>query len=163
MNAPVPTLSKWMLQWLATLSKWMLQCLPYQNGCSSGYLPYQNGCSSAYPIKMDAPVAIYPIKMDALVATLSKWMLQSSGYPIKMDAPAATLSGDWYTGPALGAASLVSASRAEDTGFESRLRRDFSGLSHTSDLKIGTPVANLPGAWHHRVSAGTGRPGVSIL
>ena len=39
----------------------------------------------------------------------------------------------------------------------------FLGLSHTSDLKIGTPVANLPGAWHYRVSAGTGWPGVSIL
>ena len=36
-----------------------------------------------------------------------------------------------------------SASRAEDPGFESRLRRDFSGSSHTSDLKIGTPVATL--------------------
>ena len=35
--------------------------------------------------------------------------------------------------------------------------------SHSSDLKIGTPVAPLPGAWHYRVSAGTGRPGVSIL
>ena len=34
----------------------------------------------------------------------------------------------------------------------------FSGLSHTSDLKIGTPVATLLGAWHCRVSAGTGRP-----
>ena len=38
-----------------------------------------------------------------------------------------------------------------------------SGSSHTSDLKIGTPVATLPGAWCYRVSAGTGRPGVSIL
>ena len=55
------------------------------------------------------------------------------------------------------------ASRAEDTGFESRLRRDFSGSSHTCDLQIGTPVATLPGAWRYRVSAGTGRPGVSIL
>ena len=33
----------------------------------------------------------------------------------------------------------------------------------TSDFKIGTPVATLPGAWRYRVSAGTGRPGVSIL
>ena len=41
--------------------------------------------------------------------------------------------------------------------------RIFSGSSHTSDLKIGTPVATLPGAWRNRVSAGTGRPGVSIL
>ena len=39
----------------------------------------------------------------------------------------------------------------------------FSGSSHTSDLKIGTPVATLPGAWRYRVNTGTGRPGVSIL
>ena len=39
----------------------------------------------------------------------------------------------------------------------------FSGPSHTSDLKIGTPVATLPGAWRYRVTDGTGRPGVSIL
>ena len=38
-----------------------------------------------------------------------------------------------------------------------------SGSSHTSDFKIGTPVATLPGAWRYRVSTGTGRPGVSIL
>ena len=57
----------------------------------------------------------------------------------------------------------ASASRAEDPGFDSRLRRDFSGSCHTSDLKIGTPVATLPDAWHCRVSTGTGRPGVSIL
>ena len=52
----------------------------------------------------------------------------------------------------------ASASGAEDPGFESRLPRDFSGSSHTSDSKIGTPVATLPGAWHNRVSAETGRP-----
>ena len=57
----------------------------------------------------------------------------------------------------------ASASRAEGPRFESRLCRDFSGSSHTSDLNIGTPVATLPGAWRYRVSAGTGRPGVSIL
>ena len=34
---------------------------------------------------------------------------------------------------------------------------------HTSDLEIGTPVATLPGAWHYRVSAETGWPGVCIL
>ena len=39
----------------------------------------------------------------------------------------------------------------------------FSGSSHTSDLKTGTPVATLPGAWRYRVSTGTGWPGVSIL
>ena len=57
----------------------------------------------------------------------------------------------------------ASASRSEDPGFESRLRRDFSESSHTGDLKIGTPVATLPGAWRYRVSAVTDRPGVSIL
>ena len=41
--------------------------------------------------------------------------------------------------------------------------RIFSASSYTSDLNIGTPVATLPGAWRYRVSAGTGRPGVSIL
>ena len=55
-----------------------------------------------------------------------------------------------------------SASEAEDPGFESRLRRDFSGSSHTSELKLDTIVATLPGAWRDRVSAGTGRPGVDI-
>ena len=34
----------------------------------------------------------------------------------------------------------------------------FFGSSFTSDLKIGSP-----GAWRYRVSAGTCRPGVSIL
>ena len=53
--------------------------------------------------------------------------------------------------------------RAENLGFESRLRQDSSGSSHTSDLKIGAPEATLPGAWHYRVSAGTGQPCVNIL
>ena len=39
----------------------------------------------------------------------------------------------------------------------------FYGSSHTSDFKIDTPVVTLPGAWRNRVSARTGRPGVSIL
>ena len=64
----------------------------------------------------------------------------------------------------LGLVVKVSASRAEDPGFESRLRQDFfSGSSHASDLNIGTPVATLPGTWCYRVSARTGWPGVSIL
>ena len=50
----------------------------------------------------------------------------------------------------------ASASRAEDPGY-------FCGSSLTSDFKIDTPVATLPDAWRYRVSAGTGRPGVSIL
>ena len=41
------------------------------------------------------------------------------------------------------------------------MRKEFSGSSHTSDFKTGTPVDTLPGAWHHRVSAGTGRPGLT--
>ena len=58
----------------------------------------------------------------------------------------------------------VLASRAEDSWLDSGLRHvDFSELSHTSDLKIGTPVATLPGAWRSRASAGTGWPGISIL
>ena len=63
----------------------------------------------------------------------------------------------------VGLVAQASASRAEDNRFECRLCRDFCGSSHTSDLKIGTPLANLPGAWRYRVSAGTGWPSVSIL
>ena len=48
----------------------------------------------------------------------------------------------------------ASASRAEYPGFESRLWPDFSGSSHTSDLKIGTPAATLPGPWRYRVNTG---------
>ena len=57
----------------------------------------------------------------------------------------------------------ASASGAEDPGFESRWRRDFSGSSHISDLNTGTPVAALPGAWRYSVSPGTSRSGVCIL
>ena len=58
----------------------------------------------------------------------------------------------------------ASASREEDPGFESRLRREFSGVESDQWLKkIGTPVATLPSAWRYRVSTGTGWPGVSIL
>ena len=39
----------------------------------------------------------------------------------------------------------------------------FPSSSHTCDIKIGTPVAALPGAWRYRVSAGTGWPGFSIM
>ena len=62
-----------------------------------------------------------------------------------------------------GLVGKASASRVEDPGFEFHLLRDFSGSSHTSDSKTGTPVATLPGAWRNRVSTGTGWPGVSIL
>ena len=50
---------------------------------------------------------------------------------------------DYLVGPVVKA----SASRA-DLGFNSHLRhRDFSGLCHTSDLKIDTPLTALPGTW----------------
>ena len=50
-------------------------------------------------------------------------------------------------------------SSAADLGFDSRLHCwDFSGSSHISDLKIGTPVSSLPGAWCYRVSTETGWP-----
>ena len=65
--------------------------------------------------------------------------------------------------PLVGLVVKASASGAEDPRYESRLRRDVFGSSHTSDVKISTPEVTLPGAWHDRVSAGTGRPGVSIL
>ena len=48
--------------------------------------------------------------------------------------------------------------RAEYSGFEPHLWQDFSGSSHTSDFKIGTPVAT-----HYKVSIGTGRPSVNFL
>ena len=57
----------------------------------------------------------------------------------------------------------ATASRVEDPGSNAVCPGIFSGSSHTSDLKIGTPVAILTGAWCYRVSAGTGWPGVSIL
>ena len=57
----------------------------------------------------------------------------------------------------------VSASRAEDPGFKSQLRQDFSRWSHASDLKMFTPMATLSGAWRYTANAGTGPPGVSIL
>ena len=54
------------------------------------------------------------------------------------------------------------ASRAEDPGFESRLRQDFSGVKSYQCLKnsSGYPAGRYR---HYRVSAGTGWPGVSIL
>ena len=68
-----------------------------------------------------------------------------------------------YTDRLVGLVIKASALRAEDPGFLSRLSQNFPGSSHTSDLKIGTQVATLPGAWRYRVSDGTGWPDVSIL
>ena len=64
----------------------------------------------------------------------------------------------------VGLAVKASAWRPACSGFSSYFcHGDFSGSSHTSDLKFGTPVAALPDAWRNMVSAGTGWPGVSIL
>ena len=52
----------------------------------------------------------------------------------------------------------VFSSRAEDPAFESPHAEVFSGSSHTSDLKIVTPVATLPGVWRYWDSGGTGLP-----
>ena len=58
----------------------------------------------------------------------------------------------------------ASVSGAEDLELDSRFHRgDFSGSSHTSDLKIDTPVATLPGAWRYRVTTETSWPGVSWI
>ena len=63
-----------------------------------------------------------------------------------------------------GLAVKMSASRAEDLGFDYHLcHGHYSGSCHTSDLEIGIPVATLPGAWLYRVSTRTGWPSVSIL
>ena len=70
----------------------------------------------------------------------------------------------YYLVALVGLVVEASALTGADLGFDSRLRcRDFSGLSHTCDLKIGTPEAALPGTWHYRVRAETGWPGVRIL
>ena len=58
----------------------------------------------------------------------------------------------------VGVVVKVSALRAADPGFDSCLRRDFPGSSHTSHFDIGTPVATLPDALRYGVSAGTGWP-----
>ena len=49
----------------------------------------------------------------------------------------------------IGLAVKASTSRAEDPGI-------FPGSSHTSDLKIGTPVATLPDAWCYIIESVSG-------
>ena len=69
-----------------------------------------------------------------------------------------------YLDRLLGLVVKASASRADSIpGSNPACAGIFPGSSHTSDLKIGTPVATLPGAWRYRVSTGTGWLGVSIL
>ena len=63
-----------------------------------------------------------------------------------------------------GLVAKASTSRADGPGFESRLRRDFSGVESYQWLEnwhsSGYPAKRLT---FYRVSAGTGWPGVSIL
>ena len=69
-----------------------------------------------------------------------------------------------YTDRLAGLVVKASASGAEDPGFDSRWRRDFSrGRVLPVTSKLALQWLRLPGAWRCRVSAGTGRPGVSIL
>ena len=74
----------------------------------------------------------------------------------------------WSAGSSLGCGFSMMDRLVDLVSGRSRVRIPLapgflSGSSHTGDFKIGTPVATLPGAWHYRVGAGTGRPGVSIL
>ena len=55
------------------------------------------------------------------------------------------------------------ASRAADWVRSPHSPWGLSESSHTDDLKIDTPVANLPGAWRYKVSDWIGWSGVSIL
>ena len=81
-----------------------------------------------------------------------------SGFP----ATVATVTSSWNH--LIGPVGRALALRAEDPGFDSCVCcGDIYGTSHTSDLKIGTPVAALPGAWCYRISTWTGWHGVSIL
>ena len=65
--------------------------------------------------------------------------------------------------PPIGLVVKVSTSRATDPGLIPVCAAGIFPGRHTSDLNIGTPVAHLPGAWHYRVSAGSGWPSVNIL
>ena len=48
-------------------------------------------------------------------------------------------------------------------GKQTCLRLQYGSPRHTGDLKIGTPVAALLGAWRERVSGGSGWVGISRL
>ena len=68
---------------------------------------------------------------------------------------------DYLIGPVV---KVSTSGEADLTEFDSNFcRGSFFRLTHTSDLTVDNPVATLPGIWHHRVSAGTGWPNVSIL
>ena len=124
--------------------------LSFQDKSSS--IPWHGWlCTMLYVV---AAMPIVVVRLPSPLTRLLRHTSSSSSLPLPLSRPPQPPR--WPSGKA-------SASRAEVPGFESHLRRDFFGASHTSDLKIGTPVATLPGVWRYRVSAGTGRPVVSIL
>ena len=92
----------------------------------------------------------------------SSWLIFRLVQPILLIAmPAQKSIGDYRL---VGVVVKASAPRAEDMGSIHAFAVDFfSGSSHASDFYTGTPVAILPDARRYRVSAGTDRPGVSIL
>ena len=63
-----------------------------------------------------------------------------------------------FLGHFIGLVVKASALKAKIPGSNPTCAGTFSGSSLTSDFKIGTPVATLPGAWRYRVSATTGLP-----
>ena len=100
----------------------------------------------------------YDIRVTLLIENFDRSRCQCSSFDSGLR-PVYYLQADRLVGLVV----KTPASGAEGPGFESHSRRDFSGTSHASDSKIGTPVATLPGAWRYRVSAGAGRSGVSML
>ena len=101
----------------------------------------------------DGPKWWYADSLGFLLMLAKKWFIA------KIDPSDATLTGDRLVGLVVRRPPW----ERKIPGLNPAWAWIFSGSSHTSDLKIGTPVATLPGAWHYRVTAGTGWPSVSIL
>ena len=122
-------------------------CVPsYMSGV------HHSSSSSAFPAISEVSTILLLLRSPSI----------SAGFTILLFLrPQLYLYGSPFWGPPRWPSGKASASRAEDPGFESRLRLNFvSRSSHTSDLKIGAPVATLPDAWRYRIGTGTGRPGV---
>ena len=57
--------------------------------------------------------------------------------------------------PRISLVGLAMKAKGGRPGVDSHFQlRSLSRSSHTSDLKIGNPVATLPGTWHYRVIVG---------
>ena len=63
----------------------------------------------------------------------------------------------------VGSATSISGWQHVELSEQIRPRDTLACCWDVSDLKFGTPVTTLPGAWRYSVSDGTGWPGVSIL